>query len=161
MLNMNDNYTYPINEPIQYNSYQPDNGNHQPPMMNIPQMNNPYYQMSNPQFNNSTPNQYNPYHHEPIPSDVNRSMNKLVKSAHKDRGIIVKDNGATTPYGNNNFNEEHQQRKLQLLNNIQQQLSLTKSNKLLELEKRKKEDEKYLNDMNNFYPFGRYLNINV
>ena len=46
-------------------------------------------------------------------------------------------------------------RKKTLLENIQAQINLKKRTKLEELNKRKQEDAKYLQDMVIFYPFGR------
>jgi hypothetical protein len=154
---MNDYQMYPNNmnqltfNPNQqgYNDFTP----YQPPQMGIPNYNN----QNNTFLNNTMPNSYN-HNADMMPmqtGDFNNNMNHLVRSTHKDRGVVMKENGGATPYNNNFQNNQNVERKKQLLSNIQQQMTLSKSSKLQELERKRKEDEKYLNEMNNFYPFGR------
>jgi hypothetical protein len=172
---MNYYQTYP-NPPVQFNTYQPYQppemtmNYQQQPIMTMPSQISTYYPpMENGGINytDSTMNQnYNPINtmtDSSTNSDFNRGMNHLVKSAHKDRGVMVKENGLNTPYHNptNNIKGDNTERKKQLLNNIQQQMTLSRSSRLQELEKKRLEDEKYMSEMNNYYPFGRYLFVKV
>jgi hypothetical protein len=50
----------------------------------------------------------------------------------------------------NNINK-----KKNLMENIQQQISYNKNSKIKELERKRAEDQKYLSEMNNNFPFGR------
>jgi hypothetical protein len=99
-------------------------------------------------------------------NNFNQNMNNIVKSTLKSRGVIfTQDDERQNPHNqnipvssyrnNDNNNYEVTERKKMLLNNIQQQISLTKNSKLLELEKKKLEEDKYVKDMQQFYPFGR------
>lgn len=77
--------------------------------------------------------------------------------------------GPTTNYGNNsisnqgssfrstpsNIKQQDAERHRMLLQNIQSQMNLNKPTKLQELQKRKEEDQKYIQDMQNCFPFGR------
>ena len=75
----------------------------------------------------------------------------------------------TVNYGNNSIpnqgssfrstpssiKQQDAERHRMLLQNIQSQMNLNKPTKLQELQKRKEEDQKYIQDMQNCFPFGR------
>ena len=72
----------------------------------------------------------------------------------------------STPYINFNYDTsrisspidiraDEQKRKKILLDNIESQMGLRRQNKLNEMEKIKQEDQKYLKEMFEYYPFGR------
>ena len=82
--------------------------------------------------------------------EINQGLNNYVRENLQSRGLHV---GRISSPRSIKMNER--ERKKYLLNNIQNQINLTKMTKLEELKKRKEEDEKYLKDMIVNYPFGR------
>lgn len=87
------------------------------------------------------------------PNNINQSLNIAVRNDLKSRGLI---HGTGSP-----FDKEHDrseaERKNVILNNFKQQINLSKNNKMLELEKKRREDDRYLSELENNYPFGRYF----
>jgi hypothetical protein len=108
-----------------------------------------YFTDANQSFNNFNNNLNNT-------EDFNRNMNNIVKSNLQSRGISFKNNNHDRSMTKSPYRHDKDKKKL-LLNSIQQQIGMTKNSKFLELEKRRKEDEKYLTEMSSSYPFGRYL----
>ena len=82
--------------------------------------------------------------------DINIGLNEWVKSDLESRGLHVGRSISPRSIRLSNLD-----RKKTLLENIQAQINLKKRTKLEELNKRKQEDAKYLQDMVIFYPFGR------
>ena len=82
--------------------------------------------------------------------DINLGLNEWVKSDLESRGLHVGRSISPRSIRLSNLD-----RKKTLLENIQAQINLKKRTKLEELNKRKQEDAKYLQDMVIFYPFGR------
>jgi hypothetical protein len=111
------------------------------------------YQNTFPQQEiNNPPNQMN----------FNQNMDHIVRNTLISRGMLNTDHKQSNSFSPVHYNQKFEngavddkERKKMLLNNIQQQIVLTKNSKQMELERKRKEDEKYLNDMLNFYPFGR------
>jgi hypothetical protein len=90
----------------------------------------------------------NQFMNNTIPNpNINQEMDYLVRNNLKSRGVNMHDF--------NNRDNLDGDRKRMFLNNIQNQILLTKNTKTMELDRKKKEDEKFLNDMQNNYPFGR------
>ena len=73
----------------------------------------------------------------------NEEMNSVVRDSIKSRG------------NHHDIKQEELQRKKILLGNIQNQMYMHKDNLKKEKEKQTKEEQAYLNGIENFYPFGR------
>lgn len=137
-------------------------GNGNPEIYNNP---NDFYFQSRPgdnqggMYNNYTNPMNQNYPQNPDSNNFNSNMDNIVRSTLKSRGIVLKNDHNQSNLNNSpnmSYNRNQTaERKRALLNNIQQQMSLTNNSKLQELEKRKKEDEKYTNEMERGYPFGR------
>ena len=82
--------------------------------------------------------------------DINLGLNDFVRNNLESRGLHV---GRTT--SPRSIRMLQLDKKKTLLENIKAQINLKKQTKLEELNKRKQEDAKYLQDMMIFYPFGR------
>ena len=82
--------------------------------------------------------------------DINLGLNDWVRNDLESRGLHVGRSVSPRSIRISQLNK-----KRALLENIQAQLNLKKKTKLEELNKRKQEDAKYLQDMVIFYPFGR------
>ena len=82
--------------------------------------------------------------------DINLGLNEWVRNDLESRGLHVGRSVSPRSIRISQINK-----KRALLENIQAQLNLKKKTKLEELNKRKQEDAKYLQDMVIFYPFGR------
>ena len=82
--------------------------------------------------------------------DINLGLNEWVRNDLESRGLHVGRSISPRSIRMSQINK-----KKALLENIQAQLNLKKRTKLEELNKRKQEDAKYLQDMVIFYPFGR------
>jgi hypothetical protein len=110
--------------------------------------------------------------HNTNPLNFNQNMNELVRSNLKSRGINLVDyqnmnsnqqafhdynraQGENYSFGYSSTNNESNERKRMLLNNIQQQMLLNRNTKINELERKRREDEKYLRDIESSYPFGK------
>ena len=125
--NYNNNYPYDYNNQNNYNNYNNTNSKDQ----------FPNYNKSN--------------------FFINRDMNNYFRSLLKSRGIGLS-RGNLLNKGNDKFEDlrqKEQDRKKILMNNILNQISLSNSSKMEELERQKKEDQQYLKDMINSFPFGR------
>ena len=125
--NYNDNYPYDYNNQNNYNNY-----------------NNTNSQDQFPNYNKSN-------------FFINGDMNNYFRSLLKSRGIGLS-RGNLLNKGNDKFEDlrqREQDRKKILMNNILNQISLSNTSKLEELERQKKEDQQYLKDMINSFPFGR------
>jgi hypothetical protein len=109
-------------------------------------MNTQYNNMNSYNNNNNNNNNGN---------NFNQTMDNIVKNNLKERGIHLKNDLNTSNYNNSPIRAQTAEKKKILLDNIQLQMNLTKNTKLQELERKKKEDEKYLQDISNRYPFGR------
>ena len=124
---------------------------------------------SNPNSNRvnfqDNPNNYNNNNYNTLPEkDFNTDMNSIVRSNLKSRGLIpnnkLNNNHGTTSLNMSNSEsadnkEEEFNRKRGILNNIKQQIEMNLNTKAEDVNRRKMDDEKYLNDMRVFYPFGR------
>ena len=106
---------------------------------------------TNQQPNIEYVNNKQPVYHDP--NNINQSLNHIVRNDLKSRGMIQGNN--STPFHREHAKSE-QERKMAILNNIKQQINLSQNNKIQELERKRKEDDKYLYAMENNYPFGRY-----
>ena len=82
--------------------------------------------------------------------DINIGLNEWVRNDLESRGLHV--GRSVSP---RSIRMSQMDKKKTLLENIQAQINLKKRSKLEELNKRKQEDAKYLQDMVIFYPFGR------
>jgi hypothetical protein len=114
---------------------------------NINGYNNQYYNNNNNQYNNNNMNSNG--------NNFNQTMDNIVKNNLKERGIHLKSDLNTSNYNISPIRAQTAEKKKILLDSIQLQMNLTKNTKLQELERKKKEDEKYLQDISNRYPFGR------
>ena len=83
--------------------------------------------------------------------DINTGLNEWVRNDLVSRGLHIR-RSVTSP---RSIRMSQMDKKKTLLDNIQAQINLKKRTKLEELNKRKQEDAKYLQDMVIFYPFGR------
>ena len=100
--------------------------------------------------NNNNSNDSNNNNNSNNNCDINLDMNQYVRQELKSRGVhYARGNSPRS------IKFEEIVKKRALLNNIQNQISLTKSTKLEELKKKREEDAKYLKDMVLCYPFGR------
>jgi len=113
---------------------------------NINNSNNINNENMNMNINQNINNENNLYKSE----DINVGLNKWVKNDLNSLGLHV--GRSNSP---NTIRISHRDKKKLLLENIQAQINLRKKTKLEELNKRKQEDAKYLQDMVIFYPFGR------
>ena len=82
--------------------------------------------------------------------DINLGLNEWVKNDLESRGLHV-----GRSFSPRSIRLSNLDKKKTLLENIQAQINLKRKTKLEELNKRKQEDAKYLQDMVIFYPFGR------
>ena len=82
--------------------------------------------------------------------NINLDLNEYVRNKLLSRGITI---ARSSPYYIKQ--QQEQERKKTLLENIQNQMNLSKNSKLKELQKKRIEDQKYLKDMINSFPFGR------
>ena len=129
---------------------------------NLPNGNNNYNnQINNQNFNNNNiveekteninisnnQNSNNLYKSQ----DINTGLNEWVRNDLVSRGLHIR-RSVTSP---RSIRMSQMDKKKTLLDNIQAQINLKKRTKLEELNKRKQEDAKYLQDMVIFYPFGR------
>ena len=133
-INKNDFFNYPNNNNY-YNNDMNNNNN------NIMEEN---YENNNIPNNQNNNNLYKS-------QDINIGLNEWVKNDLVARGLHV-GRSVVSP---RSIRMSQLDRKKTLLENIQAQINLKKRNKLEELNKRKQEDAKYLQDMVIFYPFGR------
>ena len=134
-INKNDFFNYPNNNNNYYNNDMNNNNN------NIMEEN---YENNNIPNNQNNNNLYKS-------QDINIGLNEWVKNDLVARGLHV-GRSVVSP---RSIRMSQLDRKKTLLENIQAQINLKKRNKLEELNKRKQEDAKYLQDMVIFYPFGR------
>ena len=132
-INKNDFFNYPNNN--YYNNDMNNNNN------NIMEEN---YENNNIPNNQNNNNLYKS-------QDINIGLNEWVRNDLVARGLHV-GRSVVSP---RSIRMSQLDRKKTLLENIQAQINLKKRNKLEELNKRKQEDAKYLQDMVIFYPFGR------
>ena len=104
------------------------------------------------QFNNEQNPYQQPQNFQNMsnPGNINQNLNEIVRNQLMSRGITIGRNNS--PYY---IKQQDQERKKVLLENIQTQMSLTKNTKLKELQRKRQEDEQYLKDMVNSFPFGR------
>lgn len=121
--------------------------------------NNPGLKINQPPNNHPQQNKNN--------MNFNQNMNSIVRNTLKSRGIVFTQddekkasfNYQNSPSMNKNFygpeETENNERKKMLLDNIKQQINLTKNSKQVELERKKMEDDRYVKEMQEFYPFGR------
>ena len=133
-INKNDFFNYPNNN--YYNNDMNNNNNN-----NIMEEN---YENNNIPNNQNNNNLYKS-------QDINIGLNEWVRNDLVARGLHV-GRSVVSP---RSIRMSQLDRKKTLLENIQAQINLKKRNKLEELNKRKQEDAKYLQDMVIFYPFGR------
>ena len=82
--------------------------------------------------------------------NINLDLNEYVRNKLLSRGITI---ARSSPYYIKQ--QQEQERKKTLLENIQNQMNLSKNSKLKELQRKRIEDQKYLKDMINSFPFGR------
>ena len=134
IINKNDFFNYPNNNNY-YNNDMNNNNN------NIMEEN---YENNNIPNNQNNNNLYKS-------QDINIGLNEWVRNDLVARGLHV-GRSVVSP---RSIRMSQLDRKKTLLENIQAQINLKKRNKLEELNKRKQEDAKYLQDMVIFYPFGR------
>ena len=134
-INKNDFFNYPNNNNNYYNNDMNNNNN------NIMEEN---YENNNIPNNQNNNNLYKS-------QDINIGLNEWVRNDLVARGLHV-GRSVVSP---RSIRMSQLDRKKTLLENIQAQINLKKRNKLEELNKRKQEDAKYLQDMVIFYPFGR------
>lgn len=127
------------------------NGNYPPNFSFNPNFNNNY---NNSNGNNNNNGQFFSEISPPfnVNNDFNSSMNNIVRNNLKSRGISFRNDNIHNSSNNSPLVSD---RKKLLLNSIQQQMGLTKNTKLQELERKRKEDEKYVLEMGTRYPFGR------
>ena len=135
-INKNDFFNYPNNNNYYNNDMNNNNNNN-----NIMEEN---YENNNIPNNQNNNNLYKS-------QDINIGLNEWVKNDLVARGLHV-GRSVVSP---RSIRMSQLDRKKTLLENIQAQINLKKRNKLEELNKRKQEDAKYLQDMVIFYPFGR------
>jgi len=83
-------------------------------------------------------------------NDINIGLNEWVRKDLESRGLHI--GRGTSP---RSIRMAQLDKRKTLLENIKAQLNLKKKTKLEELNKRKQEDAKYLQDMVIYYPFGR------
>ena len=86
-------------------------------------------------------------------SEMNINSDLNVKSNLQNKGVI-NEMLSLTPFDLNN-RIEVLNRKKAVLENFENQINLNNNCKLGELNRKKNEDKKYLNGLNNYYPFGR------
>ena len=134
-INKNDFFNYPNNKNYYNNDMNNNNNN------NIMEEN---YENNNIPNNQNNNNLYKS-------QDINIGLNEWVRNDLVARGLHV-GRSVVSP---RSIRMSQLDRKKTLLENIQAQINLKKRNKLEELNKRKQEDAKYLQDMVIFYPFGR------
>ena len=134
-INKNDFFNYPNNNNYYNNDMNNNNNN------NIMEEN---YENNNIPNNLNNNNLYKS-------QDINIGLNEWVRNDLVARGLHV-GRSVVSP---RSIRMSQLDRKKTLLENIQAQINLKKRNKLEELNKRKQEDAKYLQDMVIFYPFGR------
>ena len=134
-INKNDFFNYPNNNSYYNNDMNNNNNN------NIMEEN---YENNNIPNNQNNNNLYKS-------QDINIGLNEWVRNDLVARGLHV-GRSVVSP---RSIRMSQLDRKKTLLENIQAQINLKKRNKLEELNKRKQEDAKYLQDMVIFYPFGR------
>ena len=135
-INKNDFFNYPNNNNYYNNDMNNNNNNN-----NIMEEN---YENNNIPNNQNNNNLYKS-------QDINIGLNEWVRNDLVARGLHV-GRSVVSP---RSIRMSQLDRKKTLLENIQAQINLKKRNKLEELNKRKQEDAKYLQDMVIFYPFGR------
>ena len=82
--------------------------------------------------------------------DINTGLNEWVRNDLLSRGLHIKSVNSPRSIRMSQF-----EKKKTLLDNIQAQINLKNRTKLEELNKRKQEDAKYLQDMLKYYPFGK------
>ena len=82
--------------------------------------------------------------------NINLDLNEYVRNKLLSRGITI---ARSSPYYIKQ--QQEQERKKTLLENIQNQMNLSRNTKLKELQRKRIEDQKYLKDMINSFPFGR------
>ncbi|MCQ2820047.1 MAG: hypothetical protein MJ252_22500 [archaeon] len=147
-----------INAPIDGNLQNQPNQNYQTQgeqVLNLQNQNQNYQNSSNYQYN-----QTQPFNESDIPEQnnqtgqgiqtVNQGIDQVVRNTLKSRGINFA--RMQTP---EQVKVNDREKKKELLDNIQAQLTLNKRTKYEELLRKRKEDEKYLQDMNTCFPFGR------
>ena len=135
-INQNDFFNLPNNNNnINYNNE-----------MNNRNINNNNIENNN-NMNNQNQNENNLYRSQ----DINTGLNEWVRNDLESRGLHIR-RSANSP---RSIRMLQMDRKKTLLDNIQAQINLKNRTKLEELNKRKQEDAKYLQDMVIFYPFGR------
>ncbi len=146
--NINNNNNLNLNNSINNNINNSNNINNENMNMNINEYNNNNnaININNSSINQNINNENNLYKSE----DINVGLNKWVKNDLNSLGLHV--GRSNSP---NTIRISHRDKKKLLLENIQAQINLRKKTKLEELNKRKQEDAKYLQDMVIFYPFGR------
>ena len=101
--------------------------------------NNQNNQSQNNEFKNNGENSYNPRNYNDL-NNINQGLNNIVRSDLKSRGLVNSNNSS--------FHQNHTrgevERKGAILENIKQQISLDNKHKRDELDKKKREDDKYL-----------------
>ena len=143
-MNYSNQYDNQLNNEVNYDEY---NRNNQ--IVNNIRYSQPTYENINNNNFNTLNNNYNNNNYQNS-NDINSGMNEYVRQELKSRGVNL---GRGNSPRSIKFAE--MEKKKTLLNNIQNQINLTKSTKLEELKKRQEEDAKYLKDMVICYPFGR------
>ena len=87
-------------------------------------------------------NQYN--------NSINRDINNFFRSELKSRGV-----GLSRGNSYQEIKEKEKERKNALMESFVNQIALKNKTKLEELKRKQKEDQQYLKDMVNYFPFGR------
>ena len=87
-------------------------------------------------------NQYN--------NSINRDINNFFRSELKSSGV-----GLSRGNSYHEIKERERERKKALMESFENQIALRNKTKLEELKRKKKEDQQYLKDMVNYFPFGR------
>ena len=158
--NFNNNINYQNTNINHYASnYQNSNNNHNNYNNNNFQNNNFQNYNNNINYNNNypnnqninysySPNEYNGYNN--FNNSINQEMNNYFRTELKSRGVNL-----TRGNSIQNIREQERERKKALRDNIENQIALSKQNKLEELMRKRKEDEQYLKDMEICFPFGR------
>ena len=151
MNNLNDRIDENMNDTLNYNKFNFSNGNFNYNNNNNNRVknnniNNNLLEERSVNLNLSNQKENNLYKNQ----DINIGLNEWVRNDLESRGLHVGRNISPRSIRLSQIDK-----KKTLLENIQAQINLKKKTKLEELNKRKQEDAKYLQDMVIFYPFGR------
>ena len=151
MNNLNDRIDENMNDTLNNNKFNFSNGNFNYNNNNNNRVknnniNNNLLEERSVNLNLSNQKENNLYKNQ----DINIGLNEWVRNDLESRGLHV--GRSISP---RSIRLSQIDKKKTLLENIQAQINLKKKTKLEELNKRKQEDAKYLQDMVIFYPFGR------